>query len=189
MSNKHATLSWAERFALIDLYQPTDSQVCSVFGVSNDELSMARTLRETGRFGATPAMDAKKYDNPFTVSAATTTIRKGKAKSAPATTHTKPTTVDGTGTPPQTATKRTSTKVPQKRGRKGDKIQQALLAVPEQPISVDDFRKQYNVSTAVLRQSRRFISKMDATVRKQIGTVKVRQDKDTKVLMIWRETE
>jgi hypothetical protein len=186
MSNKHATLSWAERFALIDQYKPEDTQVCSVFSISNDELSMARTLRDAGRFGSQPAFDAAKYDNPFTASTTMDTTPKTKAKSSSATIHSKPI-VSADGSAPQTATKRV--KIPQKRGRKGDKIQSALLAVPKQPISVDDFRRQYNVSTAVLRQSRRFISKMDVSVRKQIGTVKVRQDKDTKVLMIWREME
>lgn len=183
MSSKHSVLSWADRFALIDHFQPTDVQVCNVFGLSNDELETARELRQAGTFGVANMFDANKYGNPFTASASTgSTDRPTKAK--PATIHTKPA---GDDVKPETATKRA--KVPQKRGRKGDKIQLALMAVPTTPVSVDDFRKQHGISLAVLRQSKRFISKMEKPVQEQIGEVKVRQDKDTKVLMIWREAK
>lgn len=189
--SKHSTLTWPDRFALINEYKPSDDVICSTFNLSDDELSMARTLHAAGSFGGPNTLfDAVKYGDPFTASAASASAPQTsrpsgvkKAKSG-ATVHARPTvSADGL---PQTATK--SIKLPQKRGRKGDKIQTALLAVPETPIAVDDFRKQHPVSLAVLRQSRRFISKMDVATRTKIGVVNVRQDKDTKVLMIWRET-
>jgi len=181
--SKHTTLSWAQRFALIEKYSPTDEQICNVFGLSNDELSTARSLHTAGRFGSDTQFDAASYVNPFnaTASASAAPAQK-KARNSKATVHTKPATTDGT---PETATRRS--KVPQKRGRKGDKIQRALLAVPTTPISVDQFCQDHSVSIAVLRQSRRFIKKMDKVVRDQIGEVKVRQDKTSKQLMIWRE--
>lgn len=181
--SKHSVLNWAERFALVDSYSPTDAEICNTFGVDADELATARELRQAGTFGAAKTFDAANYGNPF-VASTVQAAEPAKAKStkAKATVHTK--IVDGTQ-PPETATKRV--KVPQKRGRKGDKIQQALLAVPTTPISVDDFRKQYGISLAVLRQSKRFVSKMEKPIQEKIGEVKVRQDKDTRVLMIWRE--
>jgi viroplasmin and RNaseH domain-containing protein len=105
-----------------------------------------------------------------------------------ATTHT--TAVDSTATThakPETATKKV--KEPQKRGRKGDKITVALTAIPLVPVSVDSFINQYGVSLAVLRQSKRFIAKLDTATQASIGQVNVRQDKTTKQLMIWRETK
>ncbi len=188
MSNKHATLSWAERMALMDTYSPSDEQVCNLFGLKTEELDMARNLRTQGVPLMQPSatFDVIRYGNPFQASSLVESVtKKGKSK---ATIHTKPATLMATNEallPAETKTKKA--KIALKRGRKGDKIQQALLAVPETPISVDDFRKQHGISLAVLRQSKRFVSKMEMSVQKQIGTVKVRQDKDTKVLMIWRE--
>jgi len=194
MANKLTQLSWPERFALIDQYKPANDIVCSTFGLTNDELSTARNLLAAGTFSTSKTFDTVRYGNPFV---ATITQPSSKAKAIAkkqkaiatvptpivtkggATVHTKP------DAQPETATKKT--KILQKRGRKGDKIQKALLAVPTSPTPVDSFMKQYNVSLAVLRQSKRFLSKMDPTVVKTIGTVKVRQDKNTKALMIWRE--
>lgn len=179
--SKFSSLNWAERFALADAYSPTDAEICNTFGVDADELATARELRQTGHFGVAKSFDTAGFGNPFVASTvAASEPVKTKVK-ATATVHTK--VVDGSQ-PPETATKRV--KVPQKRGRKGDKIQQALLAVPANPVSVDDFRKQHSVSLAVLRQSKRFISKMDKPIQDQIGEVMVRQDKNTRVLMIWR---
>lgn len=186
MTTKHTQLSWDDRFALIAHYNPTEDAVCKTFNLTPDEYETARTLLTAGTFTTSKTFDAVKYNNPFTMNLTSTkkevtgtvipVIKKSiKAKSS-ATTYTKP----------ETATKKL--KEPQKRGRKGNKIQNALLAVPMVQTPVDGFTKEYGVSLAVLRQSKRFISKMDLTVQQSIGTVKVRQDKDTKVLMIWRET-
>jgi hypothetical protein len=55
-------------------------------------------------------------------------------------------------------------------------------------MSINAFMQQHGVSLAVLRQSKRFLAKLDPSVATKIGTIKVRQDKATKELMIWRES-
>jgi hypothetical protein len=46
---------------------------------------------------------------------------------------------------------------------------------------------QHGVSLAVLRQSKRFLAKLDPAIVATIGRINVRQDKATKQLMIWRD--
>jgi hypothetical protein len=177
MSSK-MMMSWSDRFALMEHYKPTDAQVCAAFGLTNDELQTARQLRDAGTFKATPNYDVAKYTNVFTADG-TATIPDTSVKSSKtggATTFTRP----------ETASKKA--KVPQKRGRKGDRIQQALTAVPLTPTPIDAFMQQYSVSQAVLRQSKRFLAKLDPAIAAKIGKINVRQDKTTKQLMIWRET-
>lgn len=174
-------MSWADRFAMIDHYKPTDAQICVAFGLSQDELDTARTLRQAGSFRASPNLDVAKYANVFTgdtvqvATAVNTSTSFGKTKPGSATTHTMP----------ETASKRI--RPPQKRGRKGDKISRALMAVPTTQTPVETFMAEHDVSLAVLRQSKRFIEKLDADVQATIGQINVRQDKATKTLMIWRE--
>lgn len=176
-------MSWNDRFALIDHYKPADDAVCAAFGVEQGEFETAKQLRAAGTFIANEQLDVSKYASVFSASpaapvsanvVAATPAPKAKNKGV-ATTHTNT----------KTATK--AVKVPAKRGRKGDKITKALQAVSATPVSVDTFIKQHGVSLAVLRQSKRFIEKMEPAVAKQIGKVNVRQDKTTKQLMIWRE--
>ncbi len=186
-------ISWPDRFALMDHFKPTDDQITSVFGLTQDELDTARGLRQAGTFTANQKLDVAKFGNVFTSG-------KGIASTIPVTSQGGvPTTIAGSmaGNRPQkfgTATSHTKPesaskkpKVPQKRGRKGDKITTALCAVPTTPSPVADFIQQYGVSLPVLRQSKRFIEKLTPEVAAQIGRINVRQDKATKVLMIWRD--
>lgn len=172
-------MSWADRFAMIDHYNPTDVQICTAFGLSQDELDTARTLRMAGSFRASQNLDVQKYANVFSgessVQVATAVNTTPGTKVGGATTHAMP----------ETATKRV--RPPQKRGRKGDKISKALLAVPTTQTPVEDFMAEYGVSLAVLRQSKRFIEKLSSDEQATIGRINVRQDKNTKTLMIWRE--
>jgi hypothetical protein len=180
-------MSWNDRFALINHYKPTDEQIYAAFNVDSNELNTARSLLAQGTFIANPQIDVAKFSDIFaapTASAATVATTATK----PAVKATKPAGKKSGATvhaKPESATKKA--KVPQKRGRKGDKIQRALQAVTTTPVSVDSFIKQYGVSLAVLRQSKRFLEKMDTTVSKKIGKINVRQDKSSKQLMIWRE--
>lgn len=176
--SKTTMMSWPDRFALMDHYKPTDAQVCSAFGLSQDELETARTLKAAGTFRSSPNLDVAKYDNVFSTSSSSSTSADASkpTKTSKATTFVRP----------ETAAKKV--KVPQKRGRKGDKIAMALAAVPTTQMPVDAFIAQYGVSLAVLRQSKRFISKLEPSVAQAIGKINVRQDKATKQLMIWRET-
>lgn len=189
------TLSWNDRFALIEHFKPSDAQVLAAFGLTQDELETARQLKAAGTFRATSNIDMEQFSGVFTnaqlnapvmtaaatAGAVTSTVKQMAATARPvvrqttATTHAKP----------ETATKKS--KEPQKRGRKGNKIQLALAAVPTTPVSAEQFSKEHNVSIAVLRQAKRFLAEMPAEVQAQIGNVCVRQDA-TKQLMIWRET-
>lgn len=163
MSNK--TLSWNDRFALIDHFKPTDSAICSAFNVTQDELNTARDMRSSGTFIPTPDIDVSAYSKMFesvkTPSGMTSTVRNTDEK-------------------PATATKKA--KEPKKRGRKGSKISNAFASVPSEPTPVEDFAKEHGVSIAVLRQGKRFDK------NPELGLVKVKKDKESKTLMIWRES-
>lgn len=76
----------------------------------------------------------------------------------------------------------TSTKVVKQRGRKGDKVKNAFRAIPTEPVSIDTFTQEHNVSVHCLKQSKRF----DTTGLP--GKVHVKKDKTSGVTMIWRET-
>lgn len=174
MSKTKQTVSgWTNRFALIDHYKPTDEQACSAFGVSKDELNTARDMRSKGKFQDNPSIDVNAYASLFSGKQETGSSEKKSTSS----THTKPKTTEK----PETATR--AVKEPKKRGRKGDKISKAFQSIPSAPTPVEEFAQQHNVSIAVLRQSRRF----DSTGLP--GAVKVKKDKETKQLMIWRETD
>lgn len=169
-------MSWSDRFALIDHFQPTDASVCAAFNLTQAELDTARSLRAQGTFVANPNLDVEKFKSVFTTGSTPQPVTV-TPKVPTATVHARP----------ESATKQP--KVPQKRGRKGNKITSALQAVPTTPMSVDTFIQQHGVSLAVLRQAKRFVEKMDTTDAAKVGNVMVRQDKVTKQLMIWREAQ
>lgn len=171
MSNSK-TLSWNDRFALIDHFKPTDEDICKVFGVTTSELDTARNLRKTGAIVPTPNIDVNSYTKLFG------NIKSTQKRSSGATTVKKTSTNQEK---PLTATK--PIKPPKKRGRKGDNIVKAFKAIPSTPTPVQEFAKNNGVSVAVLRQSKRF----DTTGTS--GKVYVKKDKNTKTLMIWRESQ
>lgn len=179
------TMSWNDRFAMIDHYNPTDEQIVATFGLTFDELSTARSLRAAGTFAVNKSMDVAKYGNVFTGEGAIVnqgvpanlSLTPGAFTRGTATTHSRP----------ETAAKKLKSTTPKKRGRKGDKIATALQAVPLIKVPVDQFIAQYGISLAVLRQSKRFILSLAPEVAATIGKINVKQDKATKALVIWRE--
>jgi hypothetical protein len=175
---KGKTFTWNDRLTLIDHYKPTDEQACTVFGVQQAELDVARNHLKTGVFSLSQNLDVDSYDNLFASASGGTDSVTSTITKAP--TRTKPTvtTVTTTKSAPETATAKVREKA--KRGRKGDKIISAFASIPTTPTPAEDFAKQYGVSIAVLRQSKRF--------DKTEGTVKVKKDKASKTLMIWRES-
>lgn len=168
-------MSWADRLALIDHYKPDDEAICMAFGLTKDELETVRGLRMGGTFRASTTLDVAKYPNVFIAGSAPIAANQASTGKGTATIHAKP----ESASRPKTA--------PQKRGRKGNKITDALKAVPLTMTPVDQFMAQHDVSLAVLRQSKRFMEKLDDADRKMIGKINVRQDKNSKTLMIWRE--
>lgn len=185
------TLSWNDRLRLIDHYKPADAVACSAFGVSADELDTAREMAKSGTFTPTKDLDVKSYASLFAnaniespaptgegestvrVTEASTSTSKTKTRKASATS-----TKRATGKP-ETATK--PVKEPKKRGRKGTNIESAYSKIPVKPTDVDAFAQKYGVSVNVLRQSKRF----DRCPEK--GPVRVKKDKESGKLMIWRE--
>lgn len=173
MGNKSTSLSWSDRLALIKAYNPSDATICRALSITPDELSTARDMEANGHFVATKDLDVSAYSDLFqdeSISVPNTSI-------GGATSISRPTSVQ----PPATATKVIA--APKKRGRKGDNILKAFTAIPTTPTGAIPFAADHSVSLAVLRQAKRF----DRTVG--AGTVRVKKDKTTKELMIWREVK
>jgi hypothetical protein len=189
--NDMKTMSWNDRFALIDKFNPTDAFICAAFNCTVGELAVARKLRAAGSLAPSTDTDTEQYAEEFNNPQSTPSdVGIGiQPMTSPTGQIFKitPTAPPEIPQPQETATKRSLVKVPKKRGRKGDKIIQALLNVTTTPVPVSDFIVEYDVSLAVLRQSKRFITALDAATAEKIGKVIVKQDKDTKVLMIWKE--
>lgn len=172
--SKSKTLNWNDRFALLDHFQPDDNMACTALGVTESELTTARSMRKAGAFSPTTNMDVESYSKMFSADgSSTSTVKTKTAKSSTSTS-------TGANVKPETATKKV--KVPLKRGRKGDNIANAFSAIPLKPTPVLAFAESKGVSLAVLRQSKRF------DVKPELGTVHVKKDKTSKTLMIWRDT-
>jgi hypothetical protein len=175
--SKGRSFTWNDRLSLIKHYNPTDEQACEVFGISQSELDVARSQLRAGVFSDNTNIDYESYGDLFASAQAdgqSASVTSTVAPSRPGTT------VTSTKAAPESATAKT--REPKKRGRKGDKIVKAFTAIPSTPTSAEDFAKTHGVSIAVLRQSKRF----DETGIP--GTVKVKKDKASKTLMIWRES-
>lgn len=202
-AHQSRSLSWGERFALIDHYGPTDAQICAAFNVTPDELDTARELRSGGTFRPSTRIDVKAYAGLFSTvnltatrtdlpcvsvhtrapsptAAAEYAVQERQLK-VPAATHHKPASKPNTGSRPAHSASPPPPKEPGRRGRKGNNIAVAFEHIPYDPVLVTEFSSQYNVSLAVLRQSRRFDPKPS------LGTVCVRTNKETGLLMVWRE--
>ncbi len=174
--SKSKTLNWNDRFALIDHFKPSDADACTALSVTAEELKTARGMLAAGTFTPTPDLDYSAYEKLF---ASTASAAPAADKSAAKTTRRSGSTSTSKSDKPQTATK--VTPAPKKRGRKGTKIAEAFAAIPTTPTPVDAFATSHGVSLAVLRQSKRFDKSPE------LGAVRVKKDKESKTLMIWRE--
>jgi hypothetical protein len=125
-------LSWGQRFALIDAYHLTPVVACETMGVTEEELNTALDLKEKGIFKIDTVMDTAPFGELFGAEPAPRKIVKQSGPS----------------------TKRSPEQ--KKRGRKGDKIANAFMAVPVLPTPIAEFMATHGVSLAVLRQSKRF---------------------------------
>ncbi len=189
-NNKLLVEGWSDRFAIIDRYKPNDEQICSAFGVSTDELATARDLRSKGTFTASSTINVDTYSALFSAAGSVTKPVAKKASGSKATatttTHTKTTpaakaVVTTTVSKPETSTK--TVREPKKRGRKGTKIQLAFAAIPSTPTPAEAFAQQNGVSLAVLRQSKRF------DTSGTLGAVRVKKDRESGTLMVWRDPD
>ena len=173
---KGKTLSWNDRLTLINHYKPSDAEATRVFDVTQGELDVARGQLKTGVFSLSDDLDVESYGHLFATETTEATSSTVTSTLSSAIKKTSATSI----LKPESATAKSHTA--KKRGRKGDKITKAFSSIPASPIAADDFAKEHGVSIAVLRQSKRF-----DTVGG--GTVRVKKDKGSKTLMIWREEE
>lgn len=156
--------SWNQRFALIDRFQPNDTQIMSVFAVTEAELKTARAMRVLGTFAADNQYNVEQHGNIFTSSKVKTA---GKTIIAPRETSTKPI---------KTVTKG-------KRGYNGTKIITAFRHVTEEPQILEEFAKKHNVSPHNFVQAKRFTP---AALVPEIGVILVRKDKATQQRVVFR---
>ncbi len=177
-TNMSKNFTWGQRLALIDAYSPTDGVACTALSVTIDELGAARELLSKGTISLDTSVVKGNSDIFKGVKAAATTTRVAKTdkpeKAA------KKTTAKKAGVPAATASPPVRT--PKKRGRKGSKIQNAFAAIPTDPTDATKFATKHSVSLAVLRQAKRFD-------KAGTGVVRVRKDRESGVLMVWREDE
>lgn len=155
-------IGWPERLAIMDHYELDDDTAATAFGVTQDEVSTAKELKDAGTIILADGIDFSLYRDDLTIK---TPKAIEKAKS----------------TAPVTATK--PAKESKKRGRKGSKIATAFQNVPTIPVSIAEFTEQHQVSVPVLKQHRRF-DKSGLP-----GIVRVRKNKETGELMIWRDVD
>lgn len=165
-----AHLSWADRFGILEnLTIPvTDEDICRVFQVNTQELTVARELRSDGVLRTNPRINHAFYELFF----------KGETPEFPAATQR----VRVLPTPPDMEERRlyaSQNKVERPKGRKSNNIDMAFRAIPTVATDVEAFANKNRVSIAVLRQHKRF--------DKYPGTVFVRKNKQTGVTEIWRE--
>lgn len=167
-------MSWNDRFALIDQFKPSDAVICNIFNLNYMELQTANKLREAGTFAPNQHLDTSKFVGFFPDIDDNIDVQPIIQNNPMINNR------------PETYTKKVIVKEPQKRGRKGSKIVQALFAVPNIPVSAKWFSEEHDISLAVLRQSKRFTEHLSPEDIKKIGKICVKQNKE-KILMIWRE--
>ena len=161
-------LSWSDRLALIEHFNPSDDVICTTFNVTPKELKVMRGLQIVGTIVPTANLNIAAYADMFN----TGPIPPSPEPDPPPRIIAAP----DVKTPPQTATH-----IPKKRGRKGSKVADAFKAITTTPVPADTFMIEHKVSCPVLRQSTRF------DPFPELGKVRVHQDKTTKILMVWRE--
>lgn len=152
------TLSWSERLAFIERYQPSVDQITKTFHITSDEVSNAFSLRDQKVFNADPSVDVDKIGNIFSAPKESIELFRRAYK----------------------RTKQTT-----RRGPKSNNIQRAFNNVTEEPTNAYDFIAKYDISLPVLRQSKRFdkTGKIRDIIVKQI----LNPLTNKKELMVWRE--
>lgn len=173
-----AQLSWSDRFTIIQManassdVELTNEQICSTFGVDSEELAVALECFEDGIFKTNNNKDYSPYLPLF----------EGKDIQLVDDREPRQRTLPEIVVEALTPEERQLFASKRKTGRKGNNITRAFKAVPHEPVPVDEFSAKHNVSVAVLRQYKRFDKTGGARVY-------VRKDKETGVIMIWREKE
>lgn len=184
MAQEISSLRWSQRFALMDHYDLDDKAACDAFGITESQLKAAHELRSQGMVEADQTFPVNDYRHLFVEEEQTATPTRAGFGFAglvgqligepPAITR-----KHGTGRVHKISgtAGSSSASQPKQRGRRGTKIAEAFLAIPSQPVLLDEFLATHNVSINVLRQSRRF----DTTGRGPVNIKKINGQQ-----MIWR---
>ena len=171
-------LSWSDRFGILAKaigHYPdiTESDICEIFRVDVDELSIARECLNDGVFKSNLTIDADFYLPYF----------RGEVPEfaqVDARVRTLPEIVSKAIDP---ADRQLFANRPKPRtGRRGNNISRAFAAIPHEAVPAEEFAKKHRVSMAVLRQYKRFD-------KLHTGQVNVRKDKESGLIMIWREAD
>lgn len=158
---------WRDKLAVINEFKLSNAQAVSMFNTTEKELETARSLVSRGVIQV-PALDeAQKTQWSSLVQSAPAPTTKVTVIAAPT-----PRTASAATQPVKNTTGA-------KRGRVGNKIINALNAVPTTPQPIDAFITQYGVSKTVLRQSKRFL---DTPLK-----ISIKRDKTTGIEMICRK--
>lgn len=176
-------LNWNQRFALIEHFKLNDKEVCNLFGVTGPELDTARKLRkESGLFEPDKTMDFKHYELLIKSKRKQTITAPEEKKTVVITkeTITKPKPAE----PPKPKVKEENSG--KKRGRKTHKIKDAYEAIPREPVPVDEFMLDYNVSLSVLRRHKNF-DHIPETGQVNVRKIFLQDCDEQKTLCIWRE--
>lgn len=181
-------MPWADRLALIDRLQPTPFQMASAFGVTIEEVSVARDLVQDGTLCITVSPVVSAIDNNFFSRWDSVAPRRAALpqSSRDPDQETIPEFEIIEPPPPERDASGNIIK-PKRKKDGGSKIAAALVSVPLIPTPVEAFAKRHGVSIPVLRQSNRFLPMLSESDRATIGGIFVRQDPATKTLMIWKE--
>lgn len=169
-------LSWSDRFGILafatqQLPALSENDICNVFCVEADELAIARECLNDGVFRTNDHIDAAFYLPYFL----------GQEPVFPDVAPRQRTLPELASKAIDPAERMLFASQPKKRsGRRGNNIQRAFSAIPTEPTPAEAFAAKHHVSMAVLRQYKRFD-------KENTGQVNVRKDKDSGVIMIWRE--
>lgn len=164
-------LCWADRFGILAGMdnQPSDADICRVFGVDYEALTTARDMLNQGVLRTNPRINSAFYSLFFT------SDKQPEFPAAEKRIRTLPMPADAE----ERRLFASQNKNVKPRGRKSNNIDLAFKAIPTNPVDVEKFAEKHRCSVAVLRQHKRF--------DKYPGTVFVRKNKETGITEVWRE--
>jgi len=175
-------MDWSARLAITSGMDLTDTttaaHVCEVLHISSAELQAGVGLAEGGDVQPDQTINPTDYKNMFDMSK----IKYVSAVAEQTQTQTGITKPSSKNTK-ATKAKSESSKPKAKAGRKGDKTQQAYMAVGYEPVSISELQKEFGVSRHVLTQNNRF----DAKNFETLGRSHTKKDSVTGEIMIYRD--
>lgn len=149
-------LSWREKLSLIQYYKPSEEEILYTFNTTKEELDLAHSCMKEGILQPSKHLLIQFPENVF---------KNRSIQFSPSSFASKP------------------RKIPQKRGRKGNKIETAFKELPNTPVDINDYAKQYGISVHILKQHYRF----DTVGLPGIVCVRKTKTNNENKLMVWRQ--